>query len=363
MSALTNIPRRFVGSGVVAAAFVFSLGVFFYHILAHQVPLLSTIFGQWAPFGLSLVFGGIGYSVLTTTETPRERTLVGVRTGAAYVLGGIASGGYAFHQHLSPEVSLTAEAVLFQATFVAIVAGIFGLGLGLEAIRRNRIYQELNRSVEQLEATNTRLDEFASVVSHDLRTPLSTAIGRIELASEDSTSDDLDAARKALSRMERIIDSVLLLAREGGELSGTNPVELHEIVGNAWTIVAADMDRPELRTAADVGENLPTIEADTDRLQQLLENLFRNAIEHGGPDVTVRIEPMANGFAVADDGPGIAPTDRHRVFDVGYTTAEDGTGYGLRIVRQVADAHDWDLSIAESEDGGARFELTSVTVE
>ncbi|PSQ00897.1 histidine kinase, partial [Halobacteriales archaeon QS_5_70_17] len=79
-------------------------------------------------------------------------------------------------------------------------------------------------------------------------------------------------------------------------------------------------------------------------MQQLLENLFRNAIEHGGPDVTVRVEPMANGFAVADDGPGIPPAGYQRVFDVGYTTAEDGTGCGSRIVRQIVDAHGWDIS-------------------
>ena len=154
------------------------------------------------PFAFALVFGGIGYAVLTTAETPRERTLIGVRTGAAYLLGGIASGGYAFHQYLSSEATLGAEAVLFQATFVAIVAGIMGLGLGLEAVRRNRTRQELRRNIEQLETTNSRLDEFTSVVSHDLRTPLSTASGRLELVSEDCTSEHLDAAQKALTRMK-----------------------------------------------------------------------------------------------------------------------------------------------------------------
>ncbi|MFB6309578.1 MAG: sensor histidine kinase [Salinirussus sp.] len=299
--------------------------------------------------------------MVTSAETPRERTLVGIRTGGSYLLGGIAAGGYAFHQHLSPEVMLPAEAVLFQATFVATVLGIGGVALGLEAIRRDQAYLELEEKLGQLEATNTRLEEFASVISHDLRTPLTTAVGRIELASDDCSSDHLDAALKALSRMERIIDDVLFLAREGDDVGVLNTVDLDEIVKDAWLIVAADMDRPELRMGAEMEGDLPKIEADADRLQQLLENLFKNSIEHGGSDVTVRIELTANGFAVADDGPGIDPKDQDRVFDPGYSSADNGTGYGLRIVRQIAEAHDWDISVGESDQGGARFEITGIT--
>ncbi|MDX1746673.1 MAG: ATP-binding protein, partial [Halobacteriales archaeon] len=92
---------------------------------------------------------------------------------------------------------------------------------------------------------------------------------------------------------------------------------------------------------------------------QLLENLFRNAVEHAGPGVTVCIGATAqrDGFSVADDGPGIPDAQRERVLESGYTTTSDGTGFGLAIVREIAEAHGWHVTVSESEDGGARFEF------
>jgi signal transduction histidine kinase len=104
-----------------------------------------------------------------------------------------------------------------------------------------------------------------------------------------------------------------------------------------------------------------------------LENLFRNAADHGGDGATVvvgDISPMytttraaavrPSGFFVEDDGPGIAPDERDRVFEVGYTTDPNGTGFGLNIVTEVASAHGWEVSVSEGARGGARFEVTGV---
>jgi signal transduction histidine kinase len=92
----------------------------------------------------------------------------------------------------------------------------------------------------------------------------------------------------------------------------------------------------------------------------LLENLLGNALRHGGADVTVAVGSLDDGFYVADDGPGIPEADRDAVFDSGYSTAAEGTGVGLAIVQQVVDAHDWSISVTESETGGTRFEITGV---
>jgi signal transduction histidine kinase len=99
-----------------------------------------------------------------------------------------------------------------------------------------------------------------------------------------------------------------------------------------------------------------------DRLQQLLENLFRNAVEHGGEDVTIRVGALddAAGFYVADDGVGIPGEDRDEVFESGYSSATNGTGFGLAIVEEIADAHSWTIRVTESSEGGARFEMTDV---
>ena len=113
-----------------------------------------------------------------------------------------------------------------------------------------------------------------------------------------------------------------------------------------------------------------TEQSDRSRLRTLLENLFRNAVDHGGERVAVGLLDGADaeapgrghtGFYVADDGPGIAPDEREDVFEYGYTTAEDGTGFGLAIVRSVAEAHDWSVAVTESRQGGARFEVTDVS--
>jgi signal transduction histidine kinase len=100
--------------------------------------------------------------------------------------------------------------------------------------------------------------------------------------------------------------------------------------------------------------------ADPDRLRRLFENLFSNAVAHGGAQVTVTVGAVdgdADGFYVADDGPGIDPEHRDTVFEPGVSMSADGTGFGLAIVERIADAHDWNVDLTEGADGGARFEF------
>ena len=91
----------------------------------------------------------------------------------------------------------------------------------------------------------------------------------------------------------------------------------------------------------------------------LFENLFRNAVGHGGEDVTVRVGPLEHGFYVEDTGEGIPPEERDSVFDHGYTTGYSGSGVGLTIVSRIAQAHNWDITLTDSSEGGARFEFRS----
>ena len=99
--------------------------------------------------------------------------------------------------------------------------------------------------------------------------------------------------------------------------------------------------------------------ADGTHFQRLLENLFGNAVHHAGPEVSVTFGTTADGFYVADDGPGIPPEQRERVFERG-VTGGNGTGLGLDIVSEVAGAHGWTVDVGESEAGGARFDVTAV---
>ncbi|MFB6272513.1 MAG: sensor histidine kinase [Salinibacter sp.] len=98
------------------------------------------------------------------------------------------------------------------------------------------------------------------------------------------------------------------------------------------------------------------------KVHRLPENLFRNAVEHGGEEVVVRVGDLPTGFFVEDDGSGIPGATREKVFEEGGSSNPDGTGLGLSIVETVAEGHAWVLSVAEGPAGGARFEVEGVKV-
>ncbi|WP_353633854.1 PAS domain S-box protein [Halobacterium sp. NMX12-1] len=208
------------------------------------------------------------------------------------------------------------------------------------------------RDITDRKHREQRLEQFASVVSHDLRNPLAVAKGRVKLVRADRDSENLEQAAESLARMDGLIEDLLTLARKGEAVRDWEPVELGDLIEEAWRHVAtADAT---LRV-----ETTRRILADRSRLQQLVENLLANATEHGGSDVTVTVGDLADGFYVEDDGAGIPTGDDVDVFEAGYSEDPDGTGFGLSIVEQVAEAHGWRVEATEG-DGGARFEVTGV---
>jgi len=206
---------------------------------------------------------------------------------------------------------------------------------------------------KRLERQRDRLEEFTSIVSHDLRSPLTVAGGHIELVQQECDSDHLAQAADAIDRSQALIDDLLTLAREGEKVTGSEPVGLADLATRSWDTV--DTEHATLETDA-----THVIDADKSRLKQLFENLYRNAIEHGGDGVTVHVGDLDGGFYVADTGSGIPESDRDEIFEAGYSTAEHGTGFGLRIVEQIVEAHGWEIRVIDSEMGGARFEIIGV---
>ena len=207
----------------------------------------------------------------------------------------------------------------------------------------------------QLEAKTERLDEFASIVSHDLQTPITVADARLEMAQEECDSDHLQPIGDALERMDDIIDATLTLAREGQVVDETEPVDLADAVERWWGSIEAD------DVTLSIEPEQLGIEADRQRLRRVIENLLCNAVDHGGEGVTVVLGDLGDdGFYIADDGEGI-PEDMHEdVFEPGRSMSPDGTGFGLAIVKEIVEAHGWEIDLAESEAGGARFEITGV---
>jgi PAS domain S-box-containing protein len=208
----------------------------------------------------------------------------------------------------------------------------------------------------QLRGQKEQLDEFASVVSHDLRNPLNVAQGRAELMAEDCDSEHFEPIARSLDRMEEIVSDTLTLARQGQVVADREPIDLVSLVGSCWKNVSTEGGSIEVTDQR-------TILGDRSRLQHVFENLFRNAVQHGGDDVTVRVGTIGDhGIYVEDTGSGIPDDVREEVFEPGYTSSNAGTGFGLTIVKRIAEAHGWNLAITDGDDGGARFEFTDVAV-
>ncbi len=217
---------------------------------------------------------------------------------------------------------------------------------------------EQHRATERLERQNERLDSFASLVTHDLRNPLNVAEGRLELARDTEDLSHLAAVGRALDRMDEIIEDVLALTwgRQDLDPDDLDTCNLARLAEACWEHV--ELFEAPLHTDGDV-----VVKADEGRLRRLLENLFRNAVEHGGDEATIWVGELDDGFFVEDDGPGIPEEKRETVFESGYSSEKENTGLGLSIVKTIAEAHGWTVSIAEGREGGARFEITGVDVE
>ncbi|UIO99021.1 ATP-binding protein [Halobaculum sp. CBA1158] len=208
---------------------------------------------------------------------------------------------------------------------------------------------------QRLEERNRQLERFADVVAHDIRNPLGVAAGHLDLARESGDTSHLDRVDGALDRIERLVDELLELARNETGDADTESVDLPAVAREAWATVETD------EATLTVADGLGRMDWNEGQLTQLFENCYRNAIEHAGPDVAVTVGPLdGGGFYVADDGPGVPEDVRDHVFDHGFTTDREGTGFGLAIVAEVAEAHGFEASATESDAGGARFEFRPV---
>jgi len=155
------------------------------------------------------------------------------------------------------------------------------------------------------------------------RRALTTALGSIDAA---------------LNRMAQLVEDILGLARDRELQTDPEPISFDAIVESVW-----DRFDPEAATLS--VEATGEISADREHLDRLLAVLVRNAIQHGGEGVTVRVGLDDDGFYVADDGPGIDSSVRDRAFEAGVTTRDAAAGLGLTMARQRAAAHGWEIAL------------------
>lgn len=320
------------------------------YLLSNQDSVLVGLAEITFPILLGVLVVGYGWWLRRTGLSPTQIETIALGNG----LGGAAFAfftGWLLYV-ASLEVAIPGETtfILLNGIAIGIVAGGF---LGTLYVSLQERQTELRQRNRELRRQNERLDQFASIVSHDLRNPLNVAKGRVELAKEtDAEPSHLDALERALDRIEAILTDMLAFARQGKTVESVEPLELESVARAAWEAVKTE--DVEL-----VVEGTRVVFAHESRLSQGLENLFRNALEHGGPDVsTVWVGPIEEtGFYVEDDGDGIPEQDLEKVFESGFSTTEAGTGFGLPIVKAVVEAHGWTIDVTEGRAGGARFEV------
>ncbi|HKN94432.1 MAG TPA: ATP-binding protein [Thermoleophilaceae bacterium] len=230
--------------------------------------------------------------------------------------------------------------------------------------------EAFDHMLDRLDDAFARQRAFVSDASHELRTPLTILRGQLEVLArqKDVSREDVQRVTRLVSaeteRMERLVDDLLLLAKtEEGSPLNRHPIELRDYMHDVLDAVSLTADRDfELGAVSDV-----SIEADPDRLAQVIHNLAQNAVAHTAEGGLVRLSAAANGryvrFAVEDDGPGIPPDQRDRIFDRFHRTdisrarATGGSGLGLAIARALVEAHGGRIRAGESPEGGARLEF------
>ncbi|WP_336338239.1 ATP-binding protein [Haloarcula brevis] len=197
----------------------------------------------------------------------------------------------------------------------------------------------------------TQWDRISSGVSHDAKNPLNVVMGRLELLDVGEPHED--ALLRSVGRVESLLTDLSRIGSIGRPVTETDSLSLADVASEVWA--GAGYDDATLDVATETA-----VDAESDRLQLLLRELFDNAVAHSEGPVTVTVGDTPSGFYVADDGPGIPEADREDVFDQGFGTTRDGEGYGLFLVDTAARAHGWTVSVGDSDAGGARIDVTTV---
>jgi two-component system OmpR family sensor kinase len=249
--------------------------------------------------------------------------------------------------------------------------------LGRTAVAFDEMLDDIEHAERQALAAEARMRAFVADAAHELRTPVAgirasaDALVRTDPDAEERERLSVHVVREAI-RAGRLVDDLLTMARldEGLSVEG-RPVPVPPVVEAA---VAQQRTRtPGTRVVADVRGALPAVQADPDRLAQVLDNLLQNAARYAASEVRVEAEPADAGsvrITVADDGPGVPDADRERIFDRlvrlddGRDRQHGGAGLGLPIARALARAQGGDLVCLPAVPGaGARFRLTLPVVD
>ena len=235
-----------------------------------------------------------------------------------------------------------------------------------------RLAQTMNAMLDRLHRSAERQRRFVADASHELRSPLASSRAQLEVALSHPAASDWEVTATDLlsenTRMERLVNDLLFLARNEERppagLTGAAPLDLDDIV-----LAEAARVRARGRVQVDLSRvSAGRVRGVADHLTRVVRNLLENAERHAAGRIRIELSPvLATGrgaqvqLVVLDDGPGVPPEHRERIFDRfirlddARTREDGGSGLGLAICREIVTAHNGRIWADEARGGGAKF--------
>ncbi len=278
------------------------------------------------------------------------------------------------HGHFDYSINQYAEVVIFN--LVGGVMGALGDRLRKARERAERNAEQKRQAFDELQSTFQQLlqaeklaslGELSAGIVHEVRNPLASIKGAIEILEDELKSDSprkefADLARKEIDRLDKLVGEFLRFARPAEPAKSlTDP---NTIVESVTSLIENQAAAQSVTIVKDLQNDIPSVLVDPEQIKQVMLNLAINglqAMDHpNGADKTLTLRTMERDgncvLEVDDSGPGIEPRNLSKIFDPFFTTKDKGIGLGLSIAHKIATQHDGKL-VAENTDRGTCFSL------
>ena len=241
---------------------------------------------------------------------------------------------------------------------------IGSIGIHLDITQQKNLEIQKEQLLSKLEKQNQQLNEYAQIVSHDLKSPLRSIHSLITWIKEDNakefssgTFQYLNMIESKVEKMDHLIQGILTYSKVDAEDKIIEPIDLNDVINNCIKILHI----PE-NTSVNIDNKLPIVKADKFRMQQLFQNLISNAVNYidkseGIVSVGYSEDDVNYTFYIKDNGPGIAKENQEKIFKIfqSFTQHESSTGIGLSIVKRIVDNYNGSIFIESELTKGTTF--------